>query len=105
MPLKGDVLFVSPFTCEYQKQAGNYIYKIIDNRTAIVEFSDLEGKKGESYFLLHFTQPGAGFAAHYDGGDKILRNIGFKFLNAEETGSDKGIMPQTFFEKVIESEE
>lgn len=105
LPMKGEVLFVSPFTCEYQKQAGSYIYKIIDNRTAIVEFFDLEGKKGESYFLLHFTQPGAGLAAHYDGGGKILRNIGFKFLNAEETGSDKGIMSQNFFEKVIESEE
>lgn len=80
------------------------LYKIIDNRSAIVEFSDLEGKKGESYFLLHFTKPGAGLATHYDGGNKILRNIGFKFLNVQETGSDKGIMPQTFFGKVIEDE-
>lgn len=104
LPLKGDVLFSSPFTCEYQKRTGSYIYKIIDNRSAIVEFSDLEGKKGESYFLLHFTKPGAGLATHYDGGNKILRNIGFKFLNVQETGSDKGIMPQTFFGKVIEDE-
>lgn len=105
LPLKGDVLFSSSFTCDYQKQTGSYIYKIIDDRTAIVEFSDLEGKKGESYFLLHFTKPGAGLATYYDGGSEILRNIEFKFLTAEETSSDKGIMPQTFFEKVIETEE
>lgn len=105
LSIKGTVLFISPYTYEYQKQVGSYIYKIIDNRNAIVEFSDLENKKGESYFLLHFTKPGAGIAIQYDGGDRILRNIGFKFLNASETGSDKGVMPQTFFEKVMESEE
>lgn len=104
-PMKGDVLFISPYTCEYQKQVGSYIYKIIDNRNAIVEFSDLENKKGESYVLLHFTKPGAGIATQYDGGDKILKNIEFKFLNASETESDKGLMPQTFFEKVMEPEE
>lgn len=105
LSMKGTVLFVSPYTCEYQKQVGSYIYKIIDNRNAIVEFSDLENKKGESYFLLHFTKPGAGIATQYDGGDKILGNIGFQFLTASETISDKGMMPQTFFEKVMESEE
>ncbi|MFR1529477.1 hypothetical protein [Akkermansia sp.] len=104
LSMKGTLLFVSPYTCEYQKQVGSYIYKIIDNRNAIVEFSDLENKKRESYFLLHFTKPGAGIATQYDGGDKILGNIEFKFLNASETKSDKGIMPQTFFEKVIEPE-
>ena len=105
LSMKGAVLFVSPYTCEYQNQVGSYIYKIIDNRNAIVEFSDLENKKGESYFLLHFTKPSAGIATQYDGGDRILRNIEFKFLDARETGSDKGIMPQSFFEKVMKSEE
>lgn len=103
--MKGTVFFISPYTCEYQKQVSSYIYKIIDNRSAIVEFSDLENKKGESYFLLHFRKPGAGIATQYDGGDKILGNIGFQFLTASETTSDKGMMPQTFFEKVMESEE
>jgi len=105
LSMGGAILFVSPYTCEYQQQSIGYIYKLVDGRRALVEFSGLGDKKGVSYFLLHFTSPGAGIATQYDGGDKILGNIGFKFLNASETGSDKGMSPQAFFEKAMEAEE
>lgn len=105
LSMKGTILFVSPYTCEHQQQEISYIYKLIDGRRAIVEFSNLKNKKGVSYFLLHFTHPGAGVATQYDGGDQLLGNIEFKLLSASETNSDKGMAPQAFFEKIMEAEE
>lgn len=98
--VKYPVLFVSPVLVEYQNQLGSYIYKKIDRNKALVEFTDIGGQTGECYFLLHFTHPGAGIAFQYDGGNKVMGNIAFKLLDFQETGSDKGIMPQTFFENI-----
>lgn len=105
LPMKEAVLIVSPYTCEYEQQEIGYIYRLIDNRSAFVEFFGWGDQKEESYFLLHFTGPGEGIATQYDGGDKILGNIEFKFLNASEAGFDKEVMPQAFFEKAMKAEE
>lgn len=92
-PLKGDVCFLTPYMCEYQQHPSGYIYKAIDDKMAFIELSDLQGKKGESYFLLQFTDRNKGTANYYDGENMIFRNIEFNLLNASESGADKGIRP------------
>ncbi len=104
-PLKGDVCFLTPYMCEYQHHPAGYIYRAIDDKMAFIELSDLQGKKGESYFLLQFTDRKKGTANYYDGENMIFRNIEFNLLNASESGADKGIRPQIFFEQFLEKPE
>ncbi len=100
------ILFTNEYTCAIAGKAYSYIYKPQEGRNqALLELSDLPGQPGELYYLLRFTSDREGTAVQYDGSKRMHQGITFKLLDTREAGSDRGIMPQSYFKQAWEARE